>query len=184
MLWFIFFLVAIVIILVAYLIKTYNSLVSSCVRVDNSWSQIDVQLKKRFDLVPNLVKTVKSYASFEKETLESVIKYRNAGQNAKTVDEKIANSNELTKSINNLLLTVEAYPDLKSNTSFLELQRELKDLETKIAVSRQFYNDTVMIYNEKIVKFPSNIISSILGYSQRPYFAAEEGVDKAPNIEF
>ncbi len=183
MLWIILAIVLLIAILIGYLVKTYNNIVAAYIRVDNSWSQIDVQLKKRFDLIPNLVKTVKSYSSFEKDTLESVIKYRNQGQSAKTVDEKIASNNELTKSINNLLLTVEAYPDLKANSSFLELQRELKDLETKIAVSRQFYNDTVMLYNEKIVKFPSNIIASALGYNQRPYFAAEEGMDKAPEIE-
>lgn len=182
MVW-IILLVALIVIFVAFLVKTYNNLVGAYVRVDNSWSQIDVQLKKRFDLIPNLVKTVKSYASFEKDTLENVIKYRNAGQNAKTVDEKMNSSNELTKSINNLLVTVEAYPDLKANSNFLELQRELKDIESKIAVSRQFYNDTVMLYNERIVKFPSNIIASALGYGQRPYFAAEEEVAKAPEID-
>lgn len=175
---------AIVIIIILYLVRTYNKLVSFSVRVDNGWSQVEVQLKKRFDLVPNLVETVKGYAVHEKSTLEEVVKCRNMVAASKTADDQIAANNALSKAITNLLVTVERYPELKANTNFLDLQQQLQEIESKIAFSRQFYNDTVMKYNEFIQMFPSNIVASMAHYTPRGYFEAEEEAHTAPKVQF
>ena len=133
----------IIVLLVIYVVATYNKLVDLRNRVRDQWSQIDVQLKRRFDLIPNLVSTVKGYAKHESETLESVIAARNSYTTAATPHDKMEANNMLTDTLNKLFALAESYPDLKANTNFLELQQELQDTENKIATARQFYNDTV-----------------------------------------
>ncbi|MDO4731607.1 MAG: LemA family protein [Clostridia bacterium] len=166
-----------------FLIMSYNSLCKASVRVDNSWSQIDVQLKKRYDLIPNLVKLVKAYMTFEDNTLQKIVSLRNNAYKTTDPQQKISDNDELTRSLHGIFLSAENYPELASNKNFLSLQTELSNIESKIAMSRQFYNDTVMKYNEKIVAFPTNIIAVKLGYEQRPYFAADKNVENVPDID-
>ena len=148
--------IAILVILVA---GAYNGLVSSRNKVKDQWSQIDVQLKKRADLIPNIVETVKGYAKHEKETLEDVIKARNALNTASTVEDEMKANNQITGALNKLFALSEAYPELKANENFMSLQKDLKDIEDKISYARQFYNDSVMTYNNKVQMFPTNIIA-------------------------
>jgi len=154
-------------------VVTYNRLIVLRGRVDNAWAQIDVQLKRRFDLIPNLVNTVKGYAQHEKETLEKVTESRTKYLSANTPDEKLQANSELGGALSRLFAVAESYPDLKASTNFLDLQTQLKDTEDKIGFSRQFYNDTAMKYNIGIVKVPASIIASLLGFKNRPYFQAE-----------
>ena len=175
---------AIVLILIISVIVMYNNLVKRSVRVDNGWSQIDVQMKQRYDLIPNLVETVKAYASHEKSTLEEVTKWRAAAMEAKTPEEFMQNNHKLSGAIANVFATAEHYPDLKANINFLDLQRQLKELEEKTAFARQFYNDTVMKYNEYLQRFPSNIIANIFHYKQRPYFEMNEAEKTVPKVKF
>lgn len=175
---------AIVIILIISVIVMYNNLVERSVRVDNAWSQIDVQMKQRYDLIPNLVETVKAYASHEKSTLEEVTKWRAAAMEAKTPEELIQSNQKLSGAIANIFATAENYPDLKANENFLDLQRQLKELEEKIAFARQFYNDTVMKYNEYLQRFPSNIIANIFKYKERSYFEMNEAEKAVPKVQF
>lgn len=176
--------VAVVVLLIILIIRIYNKLVAFSVRVDNGWSQVDVQLKKRFDLIPNLVETVKGYAGHEKSTLEEVTKWRSAAMNSKTPEEAMENNKKLSQAIANFFVTVEQYPDLKANQNFLDLQAQLKDIESKIAISRQFYNDTVMKYNEYVIRFPSNIFASMFHYTQRKYFEMDEAEKAVPQVKF
>ena len=173
-----------IIILIISVIVMYNNLVEKSVRVDNAWSQIDVQMKQRYDLIPNLVETVKAYAAHEKTTLEEVTKWRAAAMNAKTPEEMMASNQKLSGAIANIFATAENYPDLKANQNFLHLQEQLKELEEKIAFARQFYNDTVMKYNEYIQKFPSNIIANIFKYKERQYFEMNEAEKAVPKVQF
>ena len=175
---------AIVIILIISVIVMYNNLVERSVRVDNAWSQIDVQMKQRYDLIPNLVETVKAYASHEKSTLEEVTKWHAAAMEAKTPEELIQSNQKLSGAIANIFATAENYPDLKANENFLDLQRQLKELEEKIAFARQFYNDTVMKYNEYLQRFPSNIIANIFKYKERSYFEMNEAEKAVPKVQF
>lgn len=175
---------AIVLILVLWGVSAYNKLVSFSVRVDNSWAQIDVQLKKRFDLIPNLVETVKGYAAHEKMTLSEVTKWRSAAMNSKTPEEAMENNAKLSRAIVNLFATAEQYPDLKANQNFLDLQRQLQDIESKIAISRQFYNDAAMKFNEYVMRFPSNIIASMFHFSMKKYFEIEETDKAVPQVKF
>ena len=175
---------AIVIILIISVIVMYNNLVERSVRVDNAWSQIDVQMKQRYDLIPNLVETVKAYASHEKSTLEEVTKWRAAAMKAKTPEELMQSNQKLSGAIANIFATAENYPDLKANDNFLDLQRQLKDLDVKIAFASQFYNDTVMKYNEYLQRFPSNIIANIFKYKKRPYFEMNEAEKAVPKVQF
>ena len=177
-------LLGILLILVIWCMSAYNKLISFSVRVDNGWSQIDVQLKKRFDLVPNLVETVKGYAAHEKSTLSEVTKWRSAAMNSKTPEEAMANNAKLSKAIVNLFATAERYPDLKANQNFLDLQAQLRDLEGKIAMSRQFYNDTAMKYNEYLMRFPSNLIASAFHFERKKYFEVEEADRTVPQVKF
>ena len=166
---------AIVIILIISVIVMYNNLVERSVRVDNAWSQIDVQMKQRYDLIPNLVETVKAYASHEKSTLEEVTKWRAAAMEAKTPEELMQSNQKLSGAIANIFATAENYPDLKANDNFLDLQRQLKELEEKIAFARQFYNDTVMKYNEYLQRFILlQYMLTIFKYKERPYFEMNE----------
>ena len=175
---------AIILIIILWGVSAYNKLVSFSVRVDNGWSQVDVQLKKRFDLIPNLVETVKGYAAHEKTTLSEVTKWRGAAMSAKTPEEAMESNAKLSRAIVNLFATAEQYPDLKANQNFLSLQSQLSDIEGKIAVSRQFYNDTAMRYNEYVMHFPSNLIASMFHFGMRRYFEIEEGDRAVPQVKF
>ncbi|MDE5539026.1 MAG: LemA family protein, partial [Bacilli bacterium] len=160
----------VVVVLILWVIATYNSLVSLRNRVRDAWSQIDVQLKRRFDLIPNLVETIKGYTKHESETLESVIKARNTYLSATLPEDQMKADGELTKAVSKLFALSEAYPDLKANTNFISLQQELNEAENKIAISRQFYNDTVTMYNTKLQVFPSNIIAGMFNFKPRDLF--------------
>ncbi len=181
--WWIIILVVIVV-LVLWIIATYNSLVSLRNRVRDSWSQIDVQLKRRFDLIPNLVETVKGYTKHESETLENVVKARNTYLSANTPEEQMKADGELTKAVSKLFALSESYPDLKANTNFLELQSELNETENKIAMSRQFYNDIVMQYNNKVEMVPSNIVASIFKFTKETYFEANDAERENVKVKF
>ena len=167
-------LLAIIVVLVLYGIGTYNKLVTLRNRVKDQWAQIDVQLKRRFDLIPNLIETVKGYTKHESETLENVVKARNTFLSATTPEDEMKADGELTKAISKLFALAESYPDLKANTNFLELQGELQETEDKIASARQFYNDTVLMYNNKVQMIPSNIIASLFKFKAEAFFEANE----------
>ena len=174
----------IVVLLIIYVAATYNKLVDLRNRVRDQWSQIDVQLKRRFDLIPNLVSTVKGYAKHESETLEKVIDARNSYTTASTPHEKMEANNMLSDTLTKLFALAESYPDLKANTNFLELQQELQDTENKIAMARQFYNDTVLTYNNKIPTATYNIISSMFKFKMEEFFKAEEEAKENVKVEF
>ena len=167
-----------------YVIAVYNSLVGTRNQVTNSWAQIDVQLKRRFDLIPNIVNTVKGYAAPEKDTLESVVQARNKFVSASTPEERIDANNELTQTLNRLMVVVEQYPELKANQGFIQLQQELSNTEDKIGFSRQFYNDMVMRYNTSIQRFPRNIIANMFNFREEPFFEVEEEGRQAPTVSF
>ena len=164
--------IGVIILLVLWVVRIYNSLVTLRNRVKDQWAQIDVQLKKRFDLIPNLVETVKGYAKHEKETFEEVIKARNTYLNATTPEDAIAANGELTGAISKLFALTENYPELKANTNFLQMQDDLRNTETSIAAARTFYNDTVLMYNNKIERVPSNIIANMFAFKPSPFFEA------------
>lgn len=163
----------IAVIIIFAIISIYNSLVSARAKVDNAWSQIDVQLQRRFDLIPNIVETVKGYAAHESSTLEKVTSLRTSWANATTVSEKAELNNQLSGALKTIMAVSENYPDLKANQNFSELTEELRNTENKISFSRQFYNDTVTIYNQKIQVFPSNIIAGMFGFTARDLFRAD-----------
>lgn len=177
-------LLIIIIVIVLLLIKYYNDLVNLRNRVENAWSQIDVQLQRRNDLIPNIVETVKGYAGHEKETLSQVTQARANMANATTVHEIAEADNMITNALKSLFAVSEAYPDLKANQNFIQLQQELSETEDKISYSRQFYNDTVLKYNNKCQQFPSSIIASIFHFKTSEFFEAQEGTRSVPKIEF
>lgn len=175
----------VIVILVILVAGAYNGLVASRNRVKDQWSQIDVQLKKRADLIPNIVETVKGYAKHEKETLEDVVKARNALNTASTVEDEMKANNQITGALNKLFALSEAYPELKANENFMSLQRDLKDIEDKISYARQFYNDSVMTYNNKVQMFPTNIIANIFNFKESKFFEIENAKDKeTPKVSF
>ncbi|MCI7241508.1 MAG: LemA family protein [Bacilli bacterium] len=175
----------VIVILVILVAGAYNGLVASRNRVKDQWSQIDVQLKKRADLIPNIVETVKGYAKHEKETLEDVVKARNALNTASTVEDEMKANNQITGALNKLFALSEAYPELKANENFMSLQRDLKDIEDKISYARQFYNDSVMTYNNKVQMFPTNIIANIFNFKESKFFEIENEKDKeTPKVSF
>ena len=176
--------VAIIVILVIWYIATYNSLVQLRNRVKDQWSQIDVQLKRRADLIPNLVETVKGYAKHESSTLDAVINARNSFNTAGTKEEEIKASGELTGMLNRLFALAEAYPDLKANTNFMSLQNDLRDTEDKISTMRQFYNDTVLTYNNKVQTIPSNIVANISHFKEESFFEIDEKDKETPKVSF
>ncbi len=176
--------IVIVLLLVVYVVSTYNKLVTLRNRVKDGYSQIDVQLKRRFDLIPNILETVKGYAKHESETLKGVIEARNKYTVASTVEAKAEANNILTDAVRQLFALSESYPDLKANTNFLSLQETLQDTENKISVSRQFYNDTVLTYNNKIEMFPSNLIASSFKFTKEPFFEAPKEASEAPKVNF
>jgi LemA protein len=186
--WLIVVLVGAGIVLVLAAIATYNGLVNKKVETENSWSQIDVQLKRRHDLIPNLVETVKGYASHEKETLERVIQARNQAVSARTVDEHAQAENQLTGALKTLFAVSEAYPDLKANQNFLKLQEELTATENRIGFARQHYNDVVAQYNAAQQRFPASLIAGTFGFRQVEFFqldpAEVAAVRQAPQVKF
>lgn len=177
-------LIVVLVLLVLYVISTYNSLVGLRNKVRDQWSQIDVQLKRRFDLIPNLVETVKGYANHEKETLEDVIKARNTFLSATTKEDEMKANGELTNAISKLFALAESYPDLKANENFLGLQKELTETEDKISYARQFYNDVVMKYNNKIEMFPTNLVAGIFGFKSETFFSAKENERENVKVKF
>lgn len=175
----------IIVVLAVIIIAMYNGLVTSRQKVKNAWSQIDVQLQRRFDLIPNFVETVKGYMQHEKDTLTKVTELRTSWANATTVDEKAELNNQLSGALKTIMAVSENYPDLKANQNFMELQEELRNTENKISFSRQFYNDTVTIYNTKLEVFPSNIIANMFAFKPETLFAAEsEEARKNVKVDF
>lgn len=176
--------IVIVVVLVVAAIALYNNLVKLRNMVDNAWAQIDVQLQRRLDLIPNLVETVKGYASHERGTLDEVTEARAAVANAGTPAGKMEADNMLTGALKSLFAVAEAYPDLKANANFQQLQAELSSTEDKISYMRQSYNDTVMKYNTAIQTFPAVLFAGMMGFSQRESFDAVAGSDVAPKVQF
>lgn len=174
----------IVILVLLWVIKIYNKLVQLSNLKNEAWSGVDVQLKRRFDVVPNLVETVKGYANHEKETLDRVISARSAISAASSTDDRIQAENMLTSTLRSLFAVAEAYPDLKANTNFLELQRELSSLENEIQMARRYYNGTVREYNTAIQVFPAVMISAKLGYQAAPFFEVEGEAREAVAVKF
>jgi LemA protein len=169
----------------AWLIATYNRLVQRRNRIDNSWAQIDVQLKRRRDLVPNLVETVKGYASHESRTLEAVTQARTAAAAASTPQQAAAAEGALSQALGRLLAVAEAYPDLKADAGFRDLQAQLAETENRITVSRQVYNDTVLTYQNTIQSFPAVLVATPMGFTSREYFElADEAERSVPQVRF
>ena len=174
----------VVVLIVLYVVNVYNGLVSLRNKVDDQLSQIDVELKRRFDLVPNLVETVKGYTKHEKETLENVINARNAYASANTMEGQLEADGELSRAINKLFALSESYPDLKANENFKELQAELQQTEDKIAIARQFYNDVVLQYNNKVEMVPSNIVASIFKFTKETFFKVDDTERENVKVKF
>lgn len=174
----------VILLIILYVISSYNRLVIFRNRVKDQWAQVDVQLKKRANLIPNLVETVKGYATHEKETFEEVITARNKITTASTPEAAMEANNMLTNTLNKLFALSEAYPDLKANQNFLSLQGDLKDIEDKIAYARQFYNDSVYTYNNKIEMFPSNIVASSFKFEKAKFFEITEEEAQNPTVKF
>jgi LemA protein len=182
--WWIIVLV-VVVLLVLLFIGIYNGLVRARNQVENAWSQIDVQLKRRIDLIPNLVETVKGYAAHEKSTLDAVINARNAAIAAPaTPAGQAAADNQLTGALRQLFALSEAYPDLKANQNFLALQEELTATEGRVAYARQFYNDSVLSYNNKLQAFPSVLVANMFNFTTSDYFEAEPEAREVPKVQF
>ena len=171
-------------VLVLWVIAIYNGLIRLKNRVDEAWSDIDVQTKRRYDLIPNLVNTVKGYAAHEKEVFEKVTEARTRAMGAQSTADKAQAENMLSQTLKSLFAVAENYPDLKANQNFLELQRELTDTEDKIQASRRFYNGNVRDFNIKIQVFPNNIFAGMLGFTSREFFEAEGGEKEAVKVEF
>jgi len=174
----------IVVLIGLYVVFSYNGLVSLRNRIENAWAQIDVQLKRRYDLIPNLVETVKGYAAHERETLDAVIEARNAGMSATGPHDQAEAENQITGALKSLFALSEAYPDLKANQNFAQLQEELTGTEGRIAYARQFYNDTVYRYNTKIQSFPSNVLANAFRFSEREYFEADDESRGPTQVQF
>ena len=177
---------AVVLVVILWAVGAYNKLIRMRNRVKESWAQIDVQLKRRYDLIPNLVETVKGYASHEKETLENVTKARNMAIDARGVAEQAQAENMLTGALKSLFAVSEAYPDLKANENFLGLQEELSSTENKISFARQHYNDVVRAFNTGIQQVPTNIIAGMFNFGEETYFELDEESEarEAPKVEF
>ena len=175
----------IVVVLVALFVGMYNTLVQLRNKAENAWSQIDVQLQRRFDLIPNLVEAVKGYMTHEQDTLAKVTELRTSWANASTVNEKAELDNQLSGALKTIMAVSEAYPDLKANTNFMELQEELRSTEDKIGYSRQFYNDSVTIYNTKLQVIPTNIIAGICGFKEKELFKrTSEEAKQSVKVDF
>ena len=183
--WILIIVVIVIILFIVFtIIHMYNNLVSLRNRVKNSYAQIEVQLKRRNDLIPNLVETVKGYASHEKGVLEEVTKARGNVINASGVKETSAADNQLTGALKTLFAVAENYPNLKANSNFQQLHEQLSDTENKIAYARQFYNDTVLKYNNACQKFPSSILAGMFGFKEEDFFEADEASREVPQVQF
>lgn len=174
----------IVVVILMYLVALYNRLVTFRNRVDNAWAQVEVQLKRRYDLIPNLVETVKGYAAHEKDVFETVARARQAAIAAQGPQEKGPAENALTQALRQLFAVAEAYPVLRASENFQSLQGELTETENKIAYARQFYNDTVYRYNTTIEKFPALLFARAFGFTKRDYFEAEEAAQQRVEVRF
>jgi LemA protein len=180
-----YLLLAVVVVLALWAMGVYNSLVTIRNKVEEAFSTMDVYLVKRYDLIPNLVETVKGYAKHESGTLEAVIAARNAAQSSGTIEDKIANENVLTGTLSKLFALTEAYPDLKANAGFLDLQSQLKSLEEDVANARKYYNGAVRQYNTQIQVFPTNILAGVFKFTKKPLFEVEEESQrKAVKVQF
>lgn len=184
MIWVIVVIAAVVGLLLLFLVFQYNKLVRLRNRAQNAWAQVNVQLRRRYDLIPNLVESVKGYAAHERQTFEEVTKARTAAQEAKTVPEQAQAENALTAAIGRLFAVAEAYPQLRATENFQQLQAQLTDTEQKIAVSRQVFNDTVLTYNNAIQTVPTNIIAGMFHFEPRTFFEIEDPVREAPRVQF
>jgi len=178
--------IALVVVLVIglWVVAAYNKLVKQRNRVDTAWSHVDVQLQRRLDLIPNLVETVKGYASHERETFESVTQARGASTAASTPAEQAQADNFLTSALRQLFAVAEDYPELRASENFQNLQEDLSDTENKIAVSRQIYNDTVLSYNNTVQQIPTNIVAGLTGFDAREFYDAGPGAQEAPEVTF
>lgn len=177
-------LLGIAVILIIAVVGIYNGLVQTRNRVDNAWGQVEVQLKRRYDLIPNLVETVKGYASHEKDTFEQVVKARAGAQSASGPAEQATAENFLTSALRQLFAVAEDYPELRASENFASLQADLADTENKIAVSRQIYNDTVLTYNNKVQQVPTNFVAAIFGFATREFFEGGPEAEEAPQVSF
>lgn len=177
-------LIIVLVVIIAWVISTYNSLVQLRNKVRNAFAQVDTQLQRRFDLIPNLVETVKGYAGHEKEVLENITASRSGYMNATSNEQKMEMNNQLTSTLKTLFAVTENYPELKANENFLRLQDDLSETEDKIAYARQFYNDAVSIYTNKREMFPSNIIAGIFGFKAEAFFDAVAEANVAPKVQF
>ena len=177
--------VLVVVLVVGLLVaRSYNSLVAKRNRVDTAWSHVEVQIQRRYDLIPNLVETVKGYATHESETFERVVQARAAGQSASTPGEQAQADNFLTSALRQLFAVAEDYPDLRASENFATLQADLSETENKIAVSRQIYNDTVLTYNNAVQQLPSNLVAAATGFKIREFYDAVDQADTAPEVSF
>jgi LemA protein len=172
------------VLLLAIFVIIYNGLVRDRNRVDNAWGQVEVQLKRRYDLIPNLVETVKGYAAHEKQTFEQVTLARSAAQSASGPAEQAQAENFLTQALRQLFAVAEDYPELRASENFTGLQEELAETENRIAVSRQIYNDTVLTYNNKVQQVPTNFVAAATGFKAREFFEGGEEVEEPPSVEF
>lgn len=172
--------VGIVALIILWAILTYNRMIVLRNRIDNAWSQVDVQLRRRYDLIPNLVETVKGYAAHERQTFEEVTKARQAGIDARTVQDQAQAENLITQALRRLFAVAEAYPQLRASENFMQLQEELSGTEGKIAYARQFYNDSVLGYHNLIQAVPARIVADLGGFKKRDYFEIEEAAARGP----
>ena len=175
---------AVVVLLLLFLILGYNRLVRLRNRTENAWAQVDVQLRRRYDLIPNLIETVRGYAAHERATFDEVTRARTAAQQAQTVPDQAQAENALTAAIGRLFALAEAYPQLRATENFQQLQQQLSDTESKIAIARQIYNDTVLTYNNTTQTVPTNILAGLFGFQRRDFFEIEEPVREAPRVAF
>lgn len=174
----------IVAILFAVIMPSYNNLVNLNEDVDNAWSQVQVAVKRRADLIPNLVNTVKGYANFEEETLTKITEARSKVNSANTPEELASANEQLTRAIGDINVVVEAYPDLKAQSNFLDLQAQLEGTENRIATARRDYNEEVKVYNKKVRSLPTKLYAGLLGFGPKAYFEAPEGEQDAPDVNF
>jgi LemA protein len=176
--------IGVVALLAVLLVTIYNRLVRVRNRVDNAWSQVDVQLRRRYDLIPNIVEAVKGYAAHERGTFDEVTRARTAAQQAQGVAQQAQAENMLTAAIGRLFAVAEAYPELRATENFQQLQAELSETESRIAIARQVYNDTVLTYNNAVQTVPQNIVAGLFGFAPRDFFEVEEAVREAPQVRF